>query len=596
MMIQSIGLTAGGTLTGLVGRRPREVPSRWISVAPNAREARGRSRFLRRGLPVLAGVAGAALCAGALVGVLRSTDDEQAAGAFARAWEHEDYGAMQRLLTPEARARVDRRALARAYRDAATTATAGRVSTGETDQDGDAVLVPVAVRTRAFGEVRGDVRLPMADGHVAWGPDLAFPGLHPGERLSRRTRAPQRADILTRDGKTIASGAAATRSVGLGEAGASVAGTLGPPPSRAEARDLDLRGFPPGSVVGISGLERILDVAVAGQPGGELRAGRRVLARSTPRPARAVRTTLDREVQAAAAGAIAGRLGGAVALDARTGEIRGLAGIAFSAPQPPGSTFKIVTATAALERRVVRPGDRFPVQTKTVIDGTDLENANGESCGGTFAQSFARSCNSVFAPLGVKVGARRLLATARRYGFDEPPGIPGALRSTLPSAADVGTPFALGSTAIGQGRLLATPLLLASMAQTVANGGERRRPTIVAGRRNGPPVRVTSPAVARTVGGLMADVVAYGTGTKASLAPVKVAGKTGTAELENTTDDTPPGETSDAGSDTDAWFTSYAPLSRPRVAVAVLLVKAGAGGDTAAPAAKQVLQAALRSR
>jgi len=118
----------------------------------------------------------------------------------------------------------------------------------------------------------------------------------------------------------------------------------------------------------------------------------------------------------------------------------------------------------------------------------------------------------------------------------------------------------------------------------------------VAGRRNGPPVRVTSPAVARTVGGLMADVVAYGTGTKASLAPVKVAGKTGTAELENTTDDTPPGETSDAGSDTDAWFTSYAPLSRPRVAVAVLLVKAGAGGDTAAPAAKQVLQAALRSR
>lgn len=565
-------------------------------MAPNAREAHGRSRLLRRGLPALAGVAGAALCAGALFGALRSTGDERAAGSFADAWEREDYGTMQRLLTPETRARVSQSALARAYRGAAATATAGRVTAGEPDQDGDAVLVPVATRTRAFGDVRGTVRLPMADGLVAWSPDLAFPGLRPRERLSRRTRAPKRADILTRDGKTIVSGPAATRSVGLGEVGASVAGTLGPPPTRADARDLALRGFPPGSVVGVSGLERIFDVAVAGRPGGELRAGRRVLARSSPRPARSVQTTLDRDVQAAAAGAIAGRLGGAVALDARTGEIRGLAGIAFSAPQPPGSTFKIVTATAALEKHVVRAGDRFPVQTKTVIDGTDLENANGESCGGTFEQSFANSCNSVFAPLGVKVGARRLLATARRYGFDEPPGIPGALPSTLPSAADVSTPFALGSTAIGQGRLLATPLLLASMAQTVAAGGERRRPTIVAGRGSGAPVRVTSPAVARAVGGLMADVVAYGTGTKASLAPIRVAGKTGTAELQSTTGDKPPGETSDAGKDTDAWFTAYAPLSRPRIAVAVLLVKAGAGGDTAAPAARQVLQAGLRSR
>jgi cell division protein FtsI/penicillin-binding protein 2 len=116
-------------------------------------------------------------------------------------------------------------------------------------------------------------------------------------------------------------------------------------------------------------------------------------------------------------------------------------------------------------------------------------------------------------------------------------------------------------------------------------------------------VRVVSRRVAKQLEELMIGVVAYGTGTSASLAPVKVAGKTGTAELTTTVKKegegtTPPVEEGvDAkppGYDTDAWFTAYAPVRRPKIAVCVLIVHGGAGGSTAAPAARGVLQAGLR--
>ena len=159
----------------------------------------------------------------------------------------------------------------------------------------------------------------------------------------------------------------------------------------------------------------------------------------------------------------------------------------------------------------------------------------------------------------------------------------------------------MGSTAIGQGRVLATPLELASVAQTIASGGLRRRPSVVPGEAPAPPVRVTSRRVARTVEKMMIDVVKYGTGVRAALPYATVAGKTGTAELESTvppkgaTGPEPPSETSEPpGSKTDAWFTGFAPVRHPKLAVCVLLVRAGAGGDTAAPAANTVLAAGLR--
>jgi penicillin-binding protein A len=461
------------------------------------------------------------------------------------------------------------------------------------DERQGAVGVPVEVHTRVFGTIRGQIDVPVRDDRVAWRRELVFPGLAPGVKLSRRTQPPERGSLLSRDGKVIAKGPADSRGAPLGPLSGSIAGSLAPEETARERRALYTRGFPRDWPVGQTGLEQAFETELAGRPGGELILGGRVIARARPRKAPPVLTTIDTRVQEAAVEALAGRFGGIAALDARTAEVRALAGVAYSAPQPPGSTFKIITTTAALEARLVKPSTKFPVQSAATIDGVELENANGELCGGSFQASFAHSCNSVFAPLGVKLGAERLVNAAERYGFNGEPSLPAELPSTLPPAAEIRSPLDVGSTAIGQGRVLATPLRLASVAQTVAAGGVRADPTLRREDRHSRPVRVTTPQVARTIERMMIDVVRYGTGTAAAIPGVRVAGKTGTAELEDTRGqgaaEGPPTE-----SNTDAWFTAYAPARRPRVAVAVMLVRAGAGGATAAPAARTVLEAGLK--
>jgi cell division protein FtsI/penicillin-binding protein 2 len=538
------------------------------------------------------------LGAGLVVGSLAVPASVKVGRDFGHAWERGDMRAMYELLTPAAKGRISRSGFKAAYRRDAATATLRSVRVLRVRRRGDDAELSLAVDTDAFGTVRGVVRLPVTDGLVDWHTYMTFPGLRPGALLSRQTTAPRRAAILARDGSVIAGGPAEARTQ-PGLAAASIAGGLGRPQTETERAALQARGFPPETPIGTSGLERIAEDRVAGTPGGLLFAGGRVLASSRPKRARDVRTTIDLRVQQAAVTALAGRYGGVAALDARTAQVRALAGIAFSGPQPPGSTFKLVTATAALEAGLVRASTPFPVQTKAIIDGVDLENANGESCGGTFAQSFAHSCNSVFAPLGVRVGAKQLVAAAERYGWNEQPMLPGALPSTIPRAEEISYPLAVGSTAIGQGKVLATPLQMASVAQAIAAGGVRTTPTVFAGQRR-MRIRVTSRALANELEQLMIGVVAYGTGTSASLAPVKVAGKTGTAELTTTVKKDGEAQPLDQGVaakppgyDTDAWFTAYAPVRRPKIAVCVLVVHGGAGGSTAAPAARGVLQAGL---
>ena len=548
------------------------------------------NRLTRRAAP-LAVLAVLALIAGLVVGAMSESEEERVASDFARAWEQGDHGAIWRLLTPAVQEETTPQELAEAYREAFSTATATHIDVDDVEPEDGGASMRASVRTRIFGDVEGRVELPIEDGAVDWKPHHAFPGLRPGETLTRSTTAPPRAKILARDRTVLVEGPAEARISPIGAAGAQIAGSLAPAETEDDQNAVYARGFERDTPVGVSGLELILEELIAGTPGGQLRAGERLLASSEPKPAGPVRTTIDVGVQEAATIALAGRFGGIAALDARTGAVRGLAGIAFSAPQPPGSTFKIVTATAALEKKLVKPTTDFPVETRAIIDGVELENANGESCGGTFAESFAHSCNSVFAPLGVRVGAKDLVETAERYGFNELPSLPGAASSTLPAADDIASPLELGATAIGQGRVLATPLVLASMSQTVASGGVRQMPTVIAGGTRPAPVRVTSQAVAKTLERLMVGVVNYGTGTAASLAPVGVAGKTGTAELEDTTDEDDVEAT--PGSDTDAWFTAYAPVKKPKIAVGVLFVRNGAGGETAAPAARIVLQAGI---
>jgi cell division protein FtsI/penicillin-binding protein 2 len=539
------------------------------------------------------------LLVGVLVSALGTPASVKAGREFGAAWQRGDKAAMYGLLTDEAKSRVSRLAFDAAYRTDANTATLRRIHVQRVRRSGDSAQLDVVATTRVFGVVRKPLVIPVVDGKVAWEPYMTFPGKPRKGTLSRQTSAPQRASILARDGRVIATGPSSGRTQPAGAVAQSVAGGLGQPQSQEERDALKMRGFPSDTLVGTSGLERIAEQRVAGTPGGLLTAGGRVLASTKPHPAKAVRTTIDLGIQEAAVTALAGRYGGVAALDPRTAEVRALAGIAFSGPQPPGSTFKIVTAAAALGANLVKTSTAFPVETKAVIDGVDLENANGESCGGTFAQSFAHSCNSVFAPLGVRIGAKRLVAQAERFGWNEKPSIPGALASTIPAASEITFPLAVGSTAIGQGKVLATPLQMASITQSIAAGGNKTAPTVFPNQR-AVRKRVMARRVARALEQLMIGVVAYGTGTSASLAPVKVAGKTGTAELTTTVKkegEAPPLEEGvDAkppGYDTDAWFTAYAPVRRPKLAVCVLIVHGGAGGSTAAPAARIVLQAGL---
>jgi len=191
------------------------------------------------------------------------------------------------------------------------------------------------------------------------------------------------------------------------------------------------------------------------------------------------------------------------------------------------------------------------------------------------------------------------VATAEAFGFNEDLGPVGAARSTIPAAAEIGDDLAVGSSAIGQGKVLATPLQMALVAATISADGMRPKLTLLRGAAP-KAERVTSKSVARTIKSYMRTVVTDGTGGAAAVPGVAVAGKTGTAELRTTVKEEPPPEVTDPSqppepdtSDTDAWFTAFAPLEKPKIALAVLLVGQGAGGDTAAPAARVVLQSAL---
>ena len=568
---------------------------------PRSSPLRRRTR-LRRLIPLLVLAAGA-FAGGLVAGGRHEPSERRLAIRFASAWERADYASMHAMLTPEAREQWPLRRFARAYRRAEATATVARLRASRPRRAvEDTITVPVAVRTRIFGDLRTSVTLPLGerdDGQpaVAWQPHLVFAGLRPGEELGRNTRMPDRATIEARDGTRIAYGE--SRLSELDALASEIAGRVGPaPPERAA--ELAAQGVPDGAPVGLTGLEREFDGRLAGTPGGQLLAGTRVLASTTPRPGRDVRTTIDPDIQRAAVEALAGRYGGIAAVRPRNGEVLALAGVAFSAPQPPGSIFKIITLAGALEAGVVKRGDSFPVQTAATLEGVELENANGESCGGTLIASFAHSCNSVFAPMGAELGAERLVETAERFGFNEDQRLAGAARSTIPAAAEIGDDLAVGSTAIGQGKVLTTPLQMALVAAAIGQGGMRSQPTLLKGEKT-EASRAVPANVARYVLRSMRAVVTDGTGVGAAIPGVKVAGKTGTAELRSTVNEDPvPPEDGeepppeDDPTDTDAWFAAFAPSGHPRVAVCVLLIAQGAGGETAAPAARQVIEAAVR--
>jgi peptidoglycan glycosyltransferase len=590
---------------------------------------------MRRAQPVLA-LAGVAFVIGAIVGASHSPSyAHMLAERFTAAWARSDYASMYADIDTQAQRESTPSEFANSYRKALTTATATttgmRVTGKPRGARGGGVEVPVRVQTRLFGTLSSNFTLPMQGSgsgtRIAWSRSLAFPGLHPGERLSRHTTLPRRATLLAREGTVLAEGAAVEagqRASPLGSVASAVVGTVGPIPSD-RLQELEAEGVPANAIVGVSGLELALDSSLRGTPGGELLAddgqpgaSARVLATATPKAASAVRTTVSPAVQRAAVTALGGQLGGIVAMVPATGQILAVAGIGLDDLQPPGSTFKMVTLTGVLNAGLANPHTVFPYATYSTLDGVKLNNANGEECGGTLELAFAVSCNSVFAPLGAKLGAARLVATAESYGFNHSPGVPGAVESTLPPASQIQGQLDIGSSAIGQGEVQASALEMATVAATIADGGRRPQPTFnpAAPLPAGGGTFVSSATVAHTVRKLMIAVVREGTGTAAAIPGVTVAGKTGTAELKTASTCSPPESESSAkeasgsgeskpaescgsaqseASNTDAWFASFAPALAPRIVVGVLLVQDGAGGATAAPVARQVLEAGLQA-
>ncbi len=467
---------------------------------------------------------------------------------------------MWQALTPSARAAFPEAPFGAAYRSADRAAGVRWVRVGKLGRDqAGGIAVPVSVGTAEFGTLRGTIVLRVSGSGngvgVVWDPSLRLPGLRRRERVHTRSGPrPRRGAILAADGTPLAATAV----------GASIAGRVAPRPT---------------------GLERIYEGRLSGRPSAELLFGTRVIARAPMIPGRSLPTTISPRLVTAAASALGQQLGGVAVIRPRDGAVQALAGLAVSAPQPPGSTFKIITASAALQNGVATPSSTYPIRTSATLSGVELRNAGGEACGGSLTEAFTVSCNSVFAPLGAKVGARRLVGMARAFGFDQQPNIPAAKPSTISPPSQLRDDLAVGAAAIGQDRDLATPLQMASVGATIALDGRRVQPRIT----TIDPViseQVITSKVAHQVRSMMIQVVRSGTGTAAAIPGVQVAGKTGTAELR-------PNSTNPK--DSDAWFVAFAPAQHPTVAVAVMLVGAGFGGTSAAPIARQVLQAALAS-
>ncbi|MCS7172284.1 MAG: penicillin-binding transpeptidase domain-containing protein [Armatimonadetes bacterium] len=327
--------------------------------------------------------------------------------------------------------------------------------------------------------------------------------------------------------------------------------------------------------------------------------------------------TVDQEIQQVAAQALGGWRGAVVALDPRDGAILAMVSAPSFDPNllernwavlrrdptspllnrathglyPPGSTFKVVTMAAALSRRAADPDMRFFCPGFILVRGRPILDLGGRAHGSlTLREALVWSCNVTFVHLGLRVGGSTLREFAAAFGLGEAP--PSELPSEaghLPDPEEVAGD-GVAQLSFGQGSLLVTPLQMALLTAVLARGGVRIRPYMVAQVRTaeGEVVerhrarsgeRILVEGVARVVRDTMVEVVTRGTGRAAALPGVAVAGKTGTATAP--------------GGAPHAWFIGFAPAHRPRVVVAVVVERAGTGGQVAAPIAREVLRRAL---
>ncbi len=373
---------------------------------------------------------------------------------------------------------------------------------------------------------------------------------------------------------------------------------------------------------GTTGLEDVLDTdlaarPVASDPFAQIRSLASGRATAPAIAGATVITTIDPAVQTTLYDALAAypRAAG-IALDPRTGAVLALASVPSFDPAtidaefttlehdpssplldrsidglyPPGSTFKIFTAAAALEAGVVTPDSTFEDPGSLAVGNFTVVDDEGEVTGTQdLAGAFALSSNVDFAQIVARLGVDGWYAAVARWRLGESLDfVLPAARDRIPARATV-SPSILAQLGFGQADLLVTPLRMALVGATIASGGTLPRPYLVhALRRDGHDVVVSAPMalatpitpeVAGEVRDLMIATVRRGTGTAAALPGVVVAGKTGTA-------------TNPAGR-SHAWFVAFAPAERPRIVVAIVVENVGYGGTYAAPIARKVIAAAL---
>lgn len=400
-----------------------------------------------------------------------------------------------------------------------------------------------------------------------------------------------------------------------------------------------------GDIVGQLGIEGIYNDDLVGTSGSRLEVvnsvGRevRTLEQAHPDPGRTVILTLDAKLQESIEELMQGRRGAVVALDVNTGGILALASTPaydpnafaqrFSAEQwralledeakplqnravranlPPGSIFKLVMATAGLEEGIISPNTRYFCPGGKMLYGRWFRclGHHGEI---SVVEALARSCNSFFYELGVKLGRERIVKWAEQLGLGDVTGIdlPEEQPGSVPSdewLALMGLPFFPGETvsiAIGQGRLAVSPLQLAHLASTVATGFVRQ-PHLLSRIENasgsGSGSHTNSPAARpagfreatrRIVLRGMVGSIDYGSSRAAHLAPISVAGKTGTAQVASTENVAEEDADRPERLRNHAWFVAVAPADNPEIAIAVFLEHGGSGGAAAAPLGGQIL-------
>jgi peptidoglycan glycosyltransferase len=279
---------------------------------------------------------------------------------------------------------------------------------------------------------------------------------------------------------------------------------------------------------------------------------------------------------------------------------------AISERYAPGSIFKLVVSAAALSTGDYTPQTTVPAPDLLTLPGTSttLENYNGESCNGGADQALIDaltiSCNTAFAQLGIDLGEDEVRSMAEAFGidderFDMPLTVSASTIGDIPDAA------ALGQSSIGQRDVALTPMQAAMLSAAIANHGTLMKPYLVDSVQapdltvvdQTDPEEMSQPVsrdVADELTQMMTSVVQNGTGRKARIDGVAVAGKTGTAEVGTSGDDQPP----------HTWFTGFAPADDPQIAVAVFIkgggqsgVEGSTGGDISAPIARKVMQAYL---